>query len=71
MRPHANRAPALAIERNYRFGTEPPAATYANPGFIVAAVFSPARGIECEFDERDELMQTLIFGVVCRACSGR
>ena len=35
-------------------------ATYANPGFIVSAVFS-ARRIERELDEGDELMQRLIF----------
>ena len=35
--------------------------SYANPDPSVAAVFS-ARRIEYEFDERDELMQRLIFG---------
>ena len=34
---------------------------YANPGFIRGSGFLRA-GIECEFDERDEPMQRLIFG---------
>jgi len=45
MCPRADRPPALAVERNDGLGgTCHASATYANPGFIVAAVFSP-RGV--------------------------
>ena len=63
MRPHANRAPALAIERNYRFGSYLPSVRHIRQsGIHRGGGFLSARGIECEFDERDELMQRLIFG---------
>ena|SRR5437868_7831225 len=45
MRPHADRAPAFAVERNDCFGCYLPGVSYiCHPGFIVAAVFSP-RGV--------------------------
>jgi hypothetical protein len=63
MRPYANRAPALAIEWNYRFGGYLPSVRHVRqPGIHRGSGFFSARRIECEFDERDELMQRLIFG---------
>ena len=63
MRPYANRAPALAIEWNYRFGGYLPSVRHVRQsGIHRGSGFLSVRRIECEFDERDELMQRLIFG---------
>jgi hypothetical protein len=67
MRPYANRAPALAIEWNYRFGGYLPSVRHVRQsGIHRGSGFFSARRIECEFDERDELMQRLIFGKLAR-----
>ena len=67
MRPYANRAPALAIEWNYRFGGYLPSVRHVRQsGIHRGSGFLSARRIECEFDERDELMQRLIFGKLAR-----
>jgi hypothetical protein len=56
MRPYANRAPALAIEWNYRLGGYLPGVRHVRQsGIHRGGGFLSARRIECEFDERDEL----------------
>ena len=63
MRPYANRAPALAIEWNCRFGGYLPSVRHVRQsGIHRSGGFLSARRIECEFDERDELMQRFIVG---------
>src|SRR5216684_3888919 len=67
MRPHADRASALAVERNDRFGRDLPGVCHiCQSGIHRGGGFLSARRIERELDERDELMQRLIFGKFAR-----
>jgi hypothetical protein len=67
MRPHADRAPAFAVERNDCFGCYLPGVSYiCQSGIHRGGGFLSARRIERELDERDELMQRLIFGKFAR-----
>ena len=63
MGPNADRPPAVAIERNHRFGGNLPGVRHIRQtGIHRGGGFLSARRIECEFNERDELMQRLILG---------
>src|SRR5262245_61690718 len=63
MRPRADGTPALAVERNDRFGRDLPSVPHiGQAGIHRGRGFLPARGIECELDQRDELMQRLGLG---------
>src|SRR5215467_16218356 len=63
MRPRADGTPALAVERNDRFGRHLPSVPHiGQAGIHRGRSFLPARGVECELDQRDELMQWLGLG---------
>ena len=63
MRPHADRAPTFAVERNDRFGRDLPGVCHICQSRVHrGGGFLSAQCIERELDERDELMERLIFG---------
>ena len=63
MRPHADRAPTLAVQWNDRLGRDLPGVRdICQSGVHCGCGFFSARRIECKLDERDDLMQRLIFG---------
>src|SRR5260221_10962053 len=67
MRPQADRAPAFAVERNDPFGRDLPGVCHiCQSGIHRGGGLLSARRIERELDERDELMQRLIFGKFAR-----
>src|SRR5262249_20708121 len=63
VRPRADRAPALAVERHDGFEGDLPRVRHVGESGIhrSGGLFSPWR-IEREFDQRDELMQWLLSG---------
>src|SRR6516164_3566152 len=68
MRPHADRAPALAVQGHDCLGGDLPLVCNIRQSRIYrASSLCSARTVECKFDERDQLVHWLVLGQLARS----